>query len=79
MSLQPHEIKSQEQLIQHLVETTQTIVHVPRTLLIQVLGQDAQELLPTLPDYIAVNTKRALELCQKNHPQSIPSKITSTT
>lgn len=79
MSLQPHEIKSQEQLIQYLVETQQAIVHVPRQLLVQTLGQDAQELLPTLPDYIAINTKRAVELCQKNHPQSIHFKTTSTT
>lgn len=79
MNLQPHEIESTEQLIQYLVESQQSIVHVPRVLLVKTLGQDAQELLPTLPDYIAVNTKRAVELCQKNHPQSTHFKTTTTT
>lgn len=79
MNLQPHEIESTEQLIQYLVESQQAIVHVPRVLLVKTLGQDAQELLPTLPDYIAVNTKRAVELCLASHPQYTPSKTTPTT
>ena len=78
MSLQPHEIKSTEQLINYLVDSTQEVICVPRVLLIKTLREDAQELLPTLPEHIFVNRKRAVELCQKSHPQLTPSKITTT-
>lgn len=57
----PHECTTPEELVAALRSTPQPIVHVPRRLLIETVGiEAAQDLLPKLPEVIAVNVAQTL-------------------
>jgi len=53
-----------QKLIEQLGPNPVSIVN--RKLLIEVLGEAAQEVLPPLPPEIAVNTKRTLQLIKEH-------------
>lgn len=53
-------IENEQQLVQVLLDARTKSVFVPRQLLLKVLGEKAHDLLPKLPDLVAVNVERTL-------------------
>jgi hypothetical protein len=70
--------KNEEEFIEAVYESQSVIDFVPRKLLIQVVGVDhAQRFLPTLPEYVAVNTEElllVLKLTKEKELQAIIQK-----
>lgn len=67
-------VQNLNDLIDYLESSKETTIWVPRKLIVSLLKEKADELLPALPQHLAVNRKKALELCL-----SIDTQTTTTT
>lgn len=74
-----HEATTKEELATTLLNSISDTVWVPRKLLIQLVGVEAaQELLPSLPERVAVNRKTTLSKCDKQWLSNITDQVEKT-
>jgi hypothetical protein len=77
MPSNPLEFSTKEQLAKYLLSDSQPVVFVPTALLLEMLGEKAEELLKPRPIVEAINRKRALELCDQEWLQQLKETLSA--